>query len=108
MSSGINPMGSWLYIYYKQPETLNTTVIAAEKLLCLKVTEHTQIPAHFLRRPEIKEGIVTWMEVFGPMKLTEQDAFAKSLQALRPSISHADEVWGNIALHCEWFVQANN
>ncbi len=71
----------WLYVYYRLPQANLQAVCAQAAALFERVHQmRPVISPSLLRRPELRDGDITFMEVYGPLpagsltSLTEQIA----------------------------------
>ncbi len=106
-------VNGWMFVYYKQPDTLSEKVLKASGRLCHHVRTRTGVNAQVMRRPEETEGLVTWMEMFGPVRLGEQHAspagFMDTLRQARDSFDKSEgALWSSVTLHTEWFIEPLN
>lgn len=57
-------MGLSVYVYYRVPATRETAFREAATVMQAGLTRRTGVPAALKRRPEEKDGLHTWMEVY--------------------------------------------
>ena len=94
----------WLYVYYKisEPELESYCRHAATlfaRLRDVAAFAPQQNAPQLLRRPETKQGVVTLMEVYGPMTEPELNDLAEALNKLRSEMN----CYASLTLSCEYF-----
>lgn len=65
-----------LYIYYKVKDADVASLLAAVAAMQATLTQHYGVACQLKRRPETKEGLQTWMEVYA----ATPEGFAAALQ----------------------------
>jgi len=65
-----------LYIYYKVKEADVASLLAAVAAMQASLAQHHGVACQLKRRPETKEGLQTWMEVYAGTS----EGFAAALQ----------------------------
>jgi len=80
-----------LYVYYRVPEAaLAATVAAVRAVQARLVQQHPGLQAELLRRPELRDGEVTLMEIYaGGLTAEVQDAIDQATNAL-PQPRHTE------------------
>lgn len=81
----------WLYVYYRLPETLADAVQAevaayfARLDMAWSADTGSMLQPRLLRRPELRDGDVTFMEVYGPVEADALDAVRAHIAACLPN-----------------------
>ncbi len=94
----------WLYVYYKVGESqLPSFCNHAATLFTRLEQAFANAPLAFkpqlLRRPETKEGLITLMEVYGPVTEPQLLALVESLTELRADMG----CYAHLSLSSEYF-----
>ena len=95
----------WLFVYYKVDQRLHERTRMAAQALCKTLQERENITALSLRRPDVSQTTITWMEMIGPMPGDRAGTIHESLQLLRSNSEHHAAIWAGTVLHEEWFTQ---
>lgn len=84
-------MARRLYVYYRVPDAaLADTVAAVRAVQARLVKQHLGLQAELLRRPELRDGEVTLMEIYaGDLTVVVQDAIDRAASAL-PQPRHTE------------------
>ena len=84
-------MARRLYIYYRVTEpALPATVAAVRRVQATLVAAHPGLLAELMRRPELREGEVTLMEIYGgPLTAIVEAAITEATSAL-PQPRHSE------------------
>lgn len=92
----------WLYVYYRLPQGRLDDVLAESAALFAALRQ--QAPAvnpALLRRPELRDGDITFMEVYGPLPAGSLPGLQACLDALLP----AYPLLQSAARHAEKFTE---
>lgn len=98
----MNPAGQELFIYYRvapaHADALTAAVRGMQAALC---TERPGLRARLLRRPDVRDGLQTWMEVYA---LPSGDDVDTAALAIERAAGRALGAWLTGPRHVERFV----
>jgi len=94
----------WLYVYYKINESdledyCKHAAVLFSKLTASPISHALVLKPQLLRRPETKQGVITLMEVYGPMPEVAMRSFSETLNCFRREMS----CYSALSLHDEYF-----
>ena len=75
----------WLYVYYRLPQADLPAVCAQASALFARVQQaRPDISPSLLRRPELRDGDITFMEVYGPLQAGSLAGLTEQIAGLLP------------------------
>lgn len=96
----------WLYVYYRLPQAQEARVLEQTRALFAalaqlrKKADQSFLAPRLMRRPELRDGEITFMEVYGPMADIDLPVVKAQLETLLPAF----EPLSVAARHSEHFI----
>lgn len=82
-TTNVDTGSEWLFVYYRLPESACSQAIAEVETLFGRLSGYGCAPK-LMRRPELRDGEITFMEVYGPLPVADADRLRSDLTRLLP------------------------